>query len=75
MGDGGETERRKDAVRGGEGRGHEDEQESNEVGRQVEGRKSVGGGRGVEEGGCSGREGSAVVRGTLRIPLAYLEPN
>lgn len=40
----------------------------------MEGRKIVGGGGGVR-GGCSGREGSSVVRGTLRIPLAYLEPN
>lgn len=26
-------------------------------------------------GGVSGREGSAVVKGTLRIPPTYLEPN
>lgn len=45
----GETERRKDAGWGGARGGgwHEEEQESNEVGRQVEGRRSVGG----EEGG------------------------
>lgn len=68
MGDGGdgETERKKDVVDGEMGRGL---WESNDVGRQVEGRKSVG-------GGCSGREGSMVARsGTLCIPLAYLEPN
>lgn len=41
----------------------------------MEGRKSVGGEEVGEGGGCSGREGSTVVRGTLRIPPAYLEPN
>lgn len=63
VGDGGEAERRR-------GDGWEEMQESNEVGRLVEG-----------EGGCqwwsggSGGQGAAVVRGTLRIPPAYLEPN
>lgn len=51
MGDGGEAEREKEGcmvmVEGG---GHKEEQDSNEVGRQVEGRKSVGGEE-VGEGG------------------------
>lgn len=59
MGDGGETQRK--AVGG-----WEEERERVEVGRQVEGKK----GGGEEEEG-----GGAVVRGALRIPLVYLEPN